>query len=397
MNRTMRNILLLAVGVAVVLLVIQVAQLNRSPSENPTQASVPAAQPLVSAVDAPPPDLGDPGILTPPDIPVPPDGPGEASGPPPPQTDGRPDTPPAIGDAEAGMAAQMHQLVRQHLREGGPTTAPLAQDLIASDDPLLRATGAALLSELGKLTDELLRQIAEDPDKAVPLSVLGWLRDGGHAEDANTLIDELGAGGMTPEQMLAILNGGQLDSSAGRAVLDLIGAGMDAGEALGVYSALSGDPHQDYSLRMMAALAMRDTLPFPEYRSEIAALKSEAGDDEVWLEGLARLGERLAGPLPLRMGPVELKSSDIDLMVAREYPKMLEDLALWIEYALNKDDAIIQRGVSERLFQHLEAFDRRPWTEEEMLSLRRVHTALDQLVEAEAQRGINMSSDLPPM
>jgi hypothetical protein len=300
----------------------------------------------------------------------------------PPRGDGTAARPPDLDRVEPppSLAAQVHGFVRRARAESGPETAQLGRRLLEADTPMLRVAGAAILGEEGVLDEQTLARVAADPSPAVTVNTLGWLEDTGHADLADALHNMLDPGRFDTDTLIDLLDSETLDSSGSRAALDLLSAGLSAEEAVVLYGEVASDAARDYAVRMKAALLLRDTMEFEDYRATIRNMRNTAaGDDPLWVEGVTRLDTRLQGPVEIQAGAVTVTPSDIDVMLAREHPMMVEDLAAWLEYAVDRTDSRIVEGTVQRLLGHIEELEKLPWTEEQQLALDRLHTAAEQL------------------
>lgn len=358
------------------------------PGNDPAQAKpVFPGDPLASSPEtAPAPTLNDVTGPPPPAPPIPAgrtghvpgDGPRDTSGPETP----RPTVPPDL-DAEPrppSMEAQVQRMIKQAMSESGPEAAALAKQLLDSDNPELRAVGAALLSEVNALDAETLRRVAEDADLAVPLNTLGYLHDHGRVDAFRSLAGLLPGGRLSGEGLVSAIERGHINGSGIRVGLDLLHASGDPGASRELYDALANDAAQEYAVRMKATMLMRDAMAFEDYRREVNRLSAQgANTDPLWQEGISRLSTRLEGPLPVHDAAPTLTRSDIDERLAREFPMTLEDLAQHLEYVLARNDAYIQPGASMRLDERLTELRALPWTDEQQLSMGRLESAVPAL------------------
>jgi hypothetical protein len=149
---------------------------------------------------------------------------------------------------------------------------------------------------------------------------------------------------------------------------------------------------------MKALLLRRSTMDFVDFRNEVDRLRAGAAgaEEALWKEGLDRLADRLAGPVPVQAGPPAVTPEDIDEMLAREYPMSMEDLAQHLEYAVEQPDAFIQQGTAARLAERVEALDRQPWTEDQQVSLQRLRNVRPALAARERPAAENPSGETPP-
>ncbi len=272
--------------------------------------------------------------------------------------------------------AQVHNLVRQAKNETGPEAIDMGNQLLNAGDPLLRAAGAAILSEMDVLDDAAVNRIAADADTAVPVNVLGWLQDTGHSLDADKLRLLLQQKGLSNDAIVRMILSGALTEAGSRIAMDMLSASDASPETEALYASLNANPALNYAVRMKAALLMRDTMDFPEYRNAVNAMAGSATDaDPLWKDGISRLAKSIEGPAEILEKPQALLPSDIDEMLAIEYPMMLEDLALRIEYVMSHPDCFIQKGTADRLNSHIGKLRDLPWSPEQQVALRRIESA----------------------
>ena len=310
---------------------------------------------------------------------------------------GNPDNGPEIlPDQPLSATAQLHNLVRRAKTETGPEAIDMGNQLLKAGEPLLRAAGAAILSEADALDAAKLDAIAADADRSVPMNVLGWLRDTGRGSLADSLYAQLRKQGMTSDAIIALINSGSLTGSGSRTALDMVSAGSSLEQAEPLYTSLSANQALDYAVRMKATLLLRDTMDFTGYRNEVNGMASTATDeDPLWKEGISRLAKSIEGPAQIHEATPALVPSDIDEMLAREYPMMLEDIALRIEYVISHEGCRIKKGTAERLTSQLKKLQELPWSPEQQVSLRRLESAASQLPALE-QEGQPPNLSPPP-
>lgn len=379
------------------------------PGMPPPAGETSGAPPTASA----PPETGDaapgtdPGVdpavpdasLSPPDLTPPPGFPetGTAALPgrepdedPRPPMDGPPEGPPSL-------ASEMHYLMRQVREGGGPPLDEHAEAMMVSEDPLLRAVGAALLNATGEISTEVLQQIAADPDAQVPLMLIGWLEDTGNAEQALALAEMLRAQGIGGAELADLVASRGLDSVGARAALDLMRNAIPADDLAHVLSETAIDMEQDHAVRMKALLLLRDTLSFEDYRTEVDLIaENTQGIDPLWDESLQRKRNQLQGPVEILDQPPELNTSLIDERLAREYPAMLGDLALYVEYVLEHDDGVAAAGTADTLQGYVDTFGNRPWTSDQQFELTRLGAMIEDLRTLEAATRDRARDDHPP-
>lgn len=273
------------------------------------------------------------------------------------------------------LAAQIDSFVEQSKRTAGPRSVELGERLFSSEDPLLRVAGMAVLGEQEALTSEELEAVASDDDLSVALNSLAWLRDHGYQEPTEELSSLLAERDLDSDDLVDTLYEGQLDASGSRAALDMLAEEMDAEQRTALYQDVSRDQARDYSVRMKAALRLREDMEFEEYRNEVNRIRSRATDDDsLWQEGISRLSESLKGPAEVVGGTPTLTGDDVDELLAREYPMMLEDLAQQLEYVTSREDAYISTEAVEALDQRLQELQDRPWDANQKVRLERIES-----------------------
>ena len=82
------------------------------------------------------------------------------------------------------------------------------------------------------------------------------------------------------------------------------------------------------------------------------------------------------------------------MMLAREYPKTLEDMAQQLEYITRQPNAYVLEGTTENLIQNVAELRNRPQSEDQQLCLTRIETIIEQLPELE-QPLANAPANLP--
>ena len=307
--------------------------------------------------------------------------------------------PPGFSEPEIPMTetAQLLDLVRKTMADAGPQSAQVGRDLLNADDPKMRQLGAIILAEQAGLDTAILERVATDASPTVPLNTLGWILDSGGQDQADQLIGLLVGRGLQTDSLMGLLAGDELSESGSRAALDLLNASLDTAAKSDVFGTISEDDAYAYSVRMKATTLLRDTMAFEDYRNYVQTAEQNSGSqDALWQEGIERLSDSLDGPAQIHEGPAILTPSDIDEMLAREYPMILEDLAQRLEYVLSKEDAYIQPGTAERLASRVEELKNRPWASTQQISLRRLESALKLLPEAEDTNTPPPPNYLPP-
>lgn len=281
---------------------------------------------------------------------------------------------PEIEQEPVSMAAQVRGLIEQAKAESGPDADLLGRQLLNSKNPVLRVAGVAVLSELGQIDQEVLRKLATEETLSVLVSTIGWLLDTGNTQIAAQLENLLRERKVEAEALINLVFSEDLDAVGQRAALSLLERSTTAREELaGVLELVAEDVASDYSVRMKALYALRDLMNFDSFRGRVQQLLQDAdNEDPVWREGLTRLAERLKGPIAVHIGPPTLTPHDVEEMLARPYPAMLEDLALLTEYVTSKPESYIQNGTAQLLDERLRELAEQPWNEEQENALRRL-------------------------
>lgn len=314
-----------------------------------------------------------------------------AAGADPPRVAPAPDGPPS------SMVAQLRRLVGQARGQIGPEAERMAVQLLAADSPILRVAGAAILSEFDRLGDEALAKIAEDPDLSVPLDVLGWLNDTGRQSHSLALYRALERRGVSSSDLLDLVTSGELTAAGSRMALDLVHGDLGPDEAAGLYEQIGTNSAQEYSVRMKAVLLLRDTMEFVDYREQVNAMRDAAAPGEaLWTEGMSRLATRLVGPVQVHEAPPALTPENVDMMLAREYPTMLEDLALYVEYLANREGMYVGSGAADRLDARIREIEDSPRSEEEQHSLVRLRSLVGYLRSVESTNPPPARASPPP-
>jgi hypothetical protein len=283
------------------------------------------------------------------------------------------------------LLGQINATVAEAAAVAGPRAVELGRGLLAATNAGLRVAGVAVLSEHGGLTAELLAAVAADADLAVPLNAMGWLADTGKRAQADTLAGSLAARGVSADDVIALMDTGRLNAAGSREALDVLSGSLPADEARVLYASVSEDAAHQYSVRMKAALLMRDTVDFETYRTAVGALqRASSEDDPLWQEGITRLATRLQGPAPVHEATAALTPSDVDALLAREYPMTLEDLAQNLEWIASRESVYVKPGTAAHLAARIAELKKQPWTADQQTALTRVETVAAELPALEA-------------
>jgi|GEM_PF-6274548 len=280
-----------------------------------------------------------------------------------------------IGPPET--AAQIHNFVRERLIiSNDKENETLARQMLVSEDPVLRYAGGALLSGIGRLDDQALDRIGRDENLAVPFMMQGWLCDNGIYETAQRLQDALNSRKITLPAIVGLLESRQLDSSGERIAIDAVSAigASDQKAVAGILTGLVNDESRHYSVRMKSLVQLQNTVPPLRYTEMVGNLEKKAGQDEMWQAGLMRLREKAENNEADGIVVPQFGTDDVHLALADiESEGALEDLALQIEYVLGQTNGVVSSGSAEVLKGYLDDFEKLPWTDEQQVSLSRLH------------------------
>lgn len=286
---------------------------------------------------------------------------------------------------------RVRQLAMQIQVGSGPEAIEEARQLLATGDAELGLVAAAILADQPEWDLALLEAVEDHASVGVPLYAWQGLRDAGRYNDAAALEATLARRLAGMDNLGDWASGAGLPGTAARGLIDFAASRLDGAGYAEVLEGLVLDDNGDYAGRMRALLAHEDTLEFPDYRDRVyqELERSQDGGDLVWNAGLERLAERLEGPVEVHTDTRIIVPQDVDLMLAREYPAMFEDLALMLERSLERGNAIYAEGLDSRLELLLEESQRRPLSAGDRNALQRIESLRGQLQEQDI-------SHLPP-
>lgn len=292
--------------------------------------------------------------------------------------------------------SQVQHLIEQMRTSGDTALAEHARRMMLSSDAVLRTVGAALLVEAQNMDNQVLTDLAQHTDVAVPLTALEWLRDAGRSQEANALAGALKPRLAAASSVTALLISGALTLGGGEA-LNLLQPELSAEDARSLYLALAGDDCQEYEVRMRSAMDLRDVASFDEYRHALAVMAAEITSEAPLLAaGIRRLAERCDGPAEISDVPATLSCEDVDRSLMREHPMDLEDLALQVEDIVRHADTTVATGVTARLMEGLNALADSPLTADDQAAIHRMEQVMDRMAEIERTRPALVTLDPPP-
>ncbi len=312
----------------------------------------------------------------------------------------RPTVPPGYNEPDIPLTetAELLDFVRKTISDTGPQATETGRSLLDSEDAKMRQLGAIILAEQDALDEETLKRIAGEEKPLVALNTLGWVFDSGDRDTAELLMNKLISGGLNTDDLMGVLAGDELSESGSRAALDILSTSLSGKDAADTFATISADTAYAYGVRMKATMLLRDTMEFDAYRShvEMARQKSSQSNDALWNEGITRLAKQLEGPAVIHDGPAILTPGNIDEMLAREYPMILEDLAQRVEYVLKTEESYVYPGTAARLAERIKELKNRPWSSAQQISMRRLESAAAILADEENPDKEPPQNYLPP-
>lgn len=269
----------------------------------------------------------------------------------------------------------------------GPEALNQAQSLLASDQEGVGQIGAELMLDQpdSEWNENLLRILADNQDPSAPLYALQALGDAGKTEAYEALLSLL-ANRFKGTDWAALLQQKEWTGTSLRGLLDLVRELGDADQRRAVIEEVLAAEVVDYGARMQALLELRELLPFEEYRQMVRNELSQVAGQEpsIWQIGLAQLLQRLEGPIEIKSAPQVMTPSDVELIVAREYPAMYEDLALHVEMLAKDPASVFQTGVVAKLTELVQQARKYPLTADQNNALTRIETLIPRIVESNA-------------
>lgn len=287
---------------------------------------------------------------------------------------------------ESRRDSGIRRLAQEITQGSGPFSAEQARGLLAADQAGLGVVGAAVMLSQPDWDAELMRLVAAHDDPAVPLFAMQALADAGRTDEANALREQLRERLAGIDDWASLVQVGGLPGTVARGLMNLASELASEQDRTSLAVALVSDDALDYGGRMRAMLELRDLLPFEDYRAAVRSEYSQAddNDDPVWQEGIKRLAERLEGPVVVHTGTPYMTPSDVDVMVAREYPAMYEDLTLRLEMLAADEAAVIGEGVKDKLQDVIKTATAYPLSDSEAAALQRLSALVPDIIERDA-------------
>ena len=226
--------------------------------------------------------------------------------------------------------------------------AEFGRSLLASATPSLRSLGAALLVETGSFGADAAAAVAADPDAAVPLSILEWIRERGSDADLAALEAAFAARGMSVADLLAVLQSLSSSTGGAREALDRLIKLAPEDELPDLLAAVANSESAAYDARMQALMALRGVAPFSVADGVMVGLElaAEPPDESLWGESLDLYSDLIDlaadDKAPYKVWDVLVR--DIEFLSSLDYENAVRDMANYIENGVRGDDPVIQEG-----------------------------------------------------
>lgn len=323
--------------------------------------------------------------------------------------DGR-DALPGLG--QPGYDYLLTSWVEQRVTREDLDAVDLAARLLAAPVPSERVAGAVILAALGVLDADAIIQLASDEDPAVPLNLLGWLRDHGDEANAEILRDALTAEDRTADRLTELVSEPALSAAGRRALIELAaGSGGEPVELSTWLLATAGTPRQPLDVRAKAAVELRGLMEPGDLAQRLSADNLPRSVDQggapdpgfpaVGERTWPQLRERLTRDLKAPPG-LERTGEEVSLMDFQEWTGsgtvllQLVETASRLEFALNRPDARVEPGVADAVLEYLDQVESgQPLPPDLQLAVRRIHSRLPMLYAVEAA-GPDLHSGLSP-
>lgn len=276
------------------------------------------------------------------------------------------------GQWAGSMDKDLGDLAGEILRGSGPEANIHARTLLTSDQEHVGLIGAEVMLRHGIWTEEDLDLLANHPDRSVQLYAAQGLLDLGATGEAGRILNQI-RGNLSQTELVALA--GQLTPTGTvlRGYSSVLQGVEDPAERLEALNTVLASEGIDYEGRMRMLLDLRDVLPFSEYRQRVnRELASLEGEDPVTRTGLERLAERLEGPVPFHETHNTFTPGDVDLMLAREYPTMYQDLALRLESLMRNPETRFGTGIRERIAEVEQQAQTHPLSNEDRQAIERM-------------------------
>lgn len=279
-----------------------------------------------------------------------------------------------------------------------PAFSPVeaGRDMLDSESATVRAVGAIWMIEQQRGLDaSVMDRLIRDENAMVPLTALGWLRDMGLAD----LVDRFEQRWMNAtedkDRLVDYVRMETLAGIAGRNALYLLEAsGLPEAEITELLHSIASVAGASYEVRWEAALLLMRHVDADDYQGMVAGLLDYPRTDTPEAAAAARkqkreltdfdaammlLNERVSGP-PVAMEQARVLTPDCaDLFFAQESPLMLENVAMWVEAAVDRSLVTVKPGFTDALRSHLASYPEEVLPANQALTLRRIKSRLGEL------------------
>lgn len=275
--------------------------------------------------------------------------------------------------------------------------AELGAQMLSATSAWVRATGAIwLLEKNRRLEPEIQDRLLADESALVPLTVLGWMLDSGYDAEAGQFDARWQSAPQDARQAaIQAVAEESLNGMAGRAALWLADRSDWTPEEKGDWMAeVAENGDAAYDVRWKAAMMARRHMNPADYRQLVLDLlevdslpapfppehpeEDSGADIPPFTIAMGLLNERLAGPPELAVRTV-LTGEDADRLFDQESSLMLENIALWIEAALDRAAVEAEPGFAAAITRHLADLPVEELPANQRLALRRLQARLEAL------------------
>ncbi len=275
----------------------------------------------------------------------------------------------------AGFDAQLDAMLANVMAEDLRTHA---NNMLAEDNALLRAFGAALLAALRELAYEDIEQVvAADPQAALVLA--DWLSRQAFF-DYQSMVWKSFDQNVRNEVLHNILLANEAAESGSRVLLDYVVSRDERGANAELYRMLAESEVSPITIRQKSAAALTLHESPRELHQYFAALTDNLAEDDPFREHAVRLAIEYEGPESAYRAEPHLTLDRVDGLMARDYEGNWEDLAIRVEQVATLPDALIEPGVVPRIFAYINDFGDYP-PDADGRAIDRILTRMGKLIE----------------
>jgi len=287
--------------------------------------------------------------------------------------------------------------------------AELGLKMLSSSNAWVRTTGAIwMLEKNQRLAPEILDQLMADEEAFVPLTVLGWMLDAGIETEAQQFESRWKTAPQEAWQAaIYALMDEPLNGMAGRASLWMAArSDWPITEQRELMTDVTRNTNVSYDVRWKAAMLLQPRMEVADYRRRMlemldmgslsvpylpenpAPISAEEREndsleiDDLFPVAMQMLNVRVAVPEAIALHPV-LEPEDADLFFAQESSLMLENVALWVEAAIDQQEIEVRPGFTAALARQLENLPVEELPANQRITLRRIQSRMERLAQLE--------------